>query len=174
MIRLTIDGVDDLEKALRAVGKKAAREAALVAVQHAAQPIVEAARSLAPRETGALSESIGFRTSAYRRGEKVIAAIGARSKYRGADMRLPAAYAHLVEFGHAKKGGGTVAAKPFMRPAIAQAAGEAMRTLGDTFGVALAIKAERLSEVRKARGVNRAASARAKIAWARRNAGAGI
>jgi HK97 gp10 family phage protein len=155
MIRLTIDGIDDLEKALRAVGKKAAREAALVAVQHAAQPVVEAARNLATEDTGALRESIGWRVKPYRRGDKAIAVIGPQSKFRGPDGRQPAKYAHLVEFGHAKKGGGTVAAKPFMRPAIAQASGEAMRTLGETFGVALNIKAEQLAEVRKSKSKKR-------------------
>lgn len=151
MIRLSIDGIDDLEKALRAVGKKAAREAALVAVQHAAQPIVDAAKALAPKDTGALRDSIGWRVKPYRRGDRALAVIGPQSKYRGGDGRQPAKYAHLAEFGHAKAGGGTVAAKPFMRPAIAQASNEAMRTLGETFGVALKIKAEQLAEVRKSR-----------------------
>ena len=98
MIRLTIDGIDDLEKALRAVGKKAAREAALVAVQHAAQPVVEAARNLATEDTGALRESIGWRVKPYRRGDKAIAVIGPQSKFRGPDGRQPAKYAVAANF----------------------------------------------------------------------------
>lgn len=157
MIRLDVAGIDDLEAALKAVGKKAAREAALVAVQEAAVPIVVQAKRYArnSRDTGALEESITFRTKPYRRGDRALAVIGPASKFRGADGRQPAKYAHLVEFGHVAKNGKHVAAKPFMRPAIATAADKSMRKLADTFGVALKVKADALAEVKKARAAKR-------------------
>lgn len=157
MIRLDVAGIEDLEAALKAVGKKAAREAALVAVQQAAEPMVAAAKRYArnSRDTGALEESITFRAKPYRRGDRALAVIGPASKFRGADGRQPSKYAHLVEFGHTATNGKHVAAKPFMRPAVAVAADKSFRKLGETFGTALKIKTDALAEVKKARAAKR-------------------
>ena len=42
--------------------------------------------------------------------------------------------AHLREFGHAKAGGGTVPAYPFLRPAADEHAEEAVKVIGETLG----------------------------------------
>lgn len=153
MMKLTVDGFPDLESAIRAVGKKAAREAALVAVQHASQPIVDEAKRLVPKDTGALAESLGFRTRPYRRGDKIISVIGANTQATGPDGRKPAKYAHLVELGHEG-----YPAHPFLRPALEAKKNSVMSQLADTFGVALKIKADKLAEVRKARSKSKSKS----------------
>lgn len=164
MINLQIEGIDDLEAALKAVGKKAARAAALVAVQAACEPIVEIAREKAAEKTGALKASIGWRTKPYRKGDLVVGVIGPRKQFRGPDGSQPSRYAHLIEFGHLKRGksGERVAARPFMRPAADAGANRSFGLMADTFGVALKIKCEELTEVRKARKAAKAAAKGAK------------
>lgn len=81
------------------------------ALEVAAKPIVTAAKSAAPVDTGALRRSISAVVRRYPNRGKVMAVIGpAHGYYRGAkrvkkggDFRnanAPAKYAHLVEFGH--------------------------------------------------------------------------
>jgi HK97 gp10 family phage protein len=165
MLSFKIEGLADLETAMRAVGKKAAREAAFVAVQHACKPVERLAKAKAAlyRDTGALARSMSTRVGYKKRNVGVYGFIGPAKNYvegAGKQKRWPAKYAHLVE-----KGTYRTSARPFMRPAIDQAAGQALQTLGKTFGVALSVKVDALPEVKRARMNKRIAS---------KNTGAGI
>ena len=151
MIALKLEGIDDLQKAMRAIGKKAAVEASFVAIQHGCLPIVAIAKAKARKKTGALADSITATVKRKKRNAGTFAYIGPASKYRGPDGSRPALYAHLIEKGHAKTGGGTVPAYPFMRPAIDTGAAPAMEQIKETFGTALSIKIDALPEVKKAR-----------------------
>lgn len=81
------------------------------AVQVATKPIVQAARSNAPVDTGALRRSITSVVRRYPRAGKIVGIIGPSKDFFQSGKRLkktanrqgadrPANYAHLVEFGH--------------------------------------------------------------------------
>lgn len=146
MLKMTIEGFPDLESAIKAVGKKAAREAALVAVQYASEPIIEEARRIVRKDTGALAASLTFRTKPYRRGDKILSIIGPASAASGPDGRVPAKYAHFEETGREGQ-----PAHPFLRPALESQKDKAVERLGKTFGVALEVKIGGLAEVKKSR-----------------------
>jgi HK97 gp10 family phage protein len=98
-------------------------------VRMGAKPVVTAAKSFAAVRSGALRKSI---TSVVRKDRKrgtAVAVVGPSTQYfhggkkvkkgqsyKGADR--PANYAHLVEFGYAKRNGAEHPARPFMRPAV--------------------------------------------------------
>lgn len=149
----------------------------------AAKPIVQAAKSNAPVETGALRRSISAVVKRYPRAGKVMALIGPAhgyfrggkrlkpgSNYRGADS--PTKYAHLVEFGHmsAAASGTSVATakgsairknsrrkttefsarsfilpKPFLRPAVLTAKGDAHAQLAKGVQVGMEREVKRLA-----------------------------
>lgn len=100
---ISIEGDKALMSALRSLPEKVRRKISLAAVRAGAKPVISAAASAAPRESGRLQESIGAKTKAYRRGaEATIAVIGARKgfggDYRGYP-RDPRYYSHMVEGG---------------------------------------------------------------------------
>jgi hypothetical protein len=111
----------------------------------AVQPTVAAARALAPvGETGGLRRSIGFAVRVYRRGGRSVYGIVGPRRGFGVNGTEPANYAHLVEYGHAIAVGGrltrgrriqlgvlagTVAARPFLRPAWDATKGQVLKTL---------------------------------------------
>lgn len=86
---------------------------------------------LAPKDTGALRQSIDFLVKTYAKNGSVVAIVGPKRQYR-LNGRRPTKYAHLVEFGHvtvAPEKGKTirkenarkisfVAPRPFMRVAV--------------------------------------------------------
>lgn len=117
-----ITGIAELLSKLSAIGSAAETRAVRSGVTAGGQVILEAARQLCPKETGALERSLGKRIVS-RKGSAA-AIIGPRSKYEeaqkggagGGEVRRPVRYAHLVEKGHGGKV--TAAAKPFLRPAI--------------------------------------------------------
>lgn len=136
---------------LRALPKDVQKRILAPAVKAACQPIEVAAKRFARRseDTGALRQSIATKVKAYPTGV-VVGLVGPRRDYfvRGRkvtafgailgrkELRRPANYAHLVEFGHriavggrlkredgrgrAATGteGGFVPARPFIRPAV--------------------------------------------------------
>jgi HK97 gp10 family phage protein len=149
MIQIQITGQADIAKALDEISRASKGKIGLKAIITALTPIVDRAQELAPTDTGNLRDSIGFRTKAYRRGGHIFAVIGPRKGFRGPDGRLASKYAHLVEYGHTKKGGGMVAAQPFMRPAFAENSGKAVQDMARVFGEEIAIIARRKAKKRK-------------------------
>lgn len=126
MLRFQITGQTEIAKALRGISAELRKDAAAHAMEQAVQPVVDAARNLAPvGDTGGLRRSIGFLIRKYRRGLVVFGVIGPRRGFGVPDPSLktgrtePANYAHLVEYGHAIHGdaAGWVEAHPFLRPA---------------------------------------------------------
>jgi HK97 gp10 family phage protein len=107
-------GLDRLQKRLAAI-PKAVREAVVPALLQSANEIADGMRQLAPRETGALIDSIavtgpGDTTPAYSQpgGSHVVPENAVAITAGNAKVR----YAHLVEFGTAK-----AHAQPFFFPA---------------------------------------------------------
>lgn len=117
------------------------------AIGIAAKPIMQMAKAKAPKRTGALSRSIITVVRRYPKAGKVMALVGPDKEYYSGGKRLkkgasrqgadrPAKYAHLVEFGHQTKNG-FVAAKPFIRPAVAAGKPAAINALADAVGVGM-------------------------------------
>jgi HK97 gp10 family phage protein len=114
-----LEGGQKLEAALVKLASKTQTKLLKSATAWAAKPIVKAARAnlsaQKSRDTGLLRESLGVKKKFYKRSGTAIAIIGARStggKGKFAKIksglagtskakRLPANYAHLVEFGTA-------------------------------------------------------------------------
>lgn len=119
-----LDGGKELARLLHQVGKKESKKIIRKAIRMAAKPMIKTARQLVPRETGLLRASLGVNVKAYRRGGTITAVIGPRldfksklaSSQRRAKLtrkgvkvfsvavgntgnRIPANYAHLVEYG---------------------------------------------------------------------------
>lgn len=139
MIDLKVLGDKEVLALLRDLPPKVRTRIVRKAIRFAAIPAIDAARVLAPVDTGALKASIDVRFIARRRGEWAAAAIGPRAMKgmfiisragklrrvrklsaarlaaggaeRGARLlaRNPRNYAHLVEFGHAIVAGGRLA-----------------------------------------------------------------
>ena len=156
MIGIAITGTADVAETLEKLSNAAKKKLGTDALVEAMTPMIDAARSLASAsvDTGNLKASIGFRVKAYKNG-KILGYIGPRNGFKVVDRqgrtRIATKYAHLVEFGHAKKGGGTVAAKPFMRPAFASQSQQCAATLGIILGRKIEIEAAKLSRRKKRR-----------------------
>lgn len=118
-LRFSISGIEPFIRQLEEVGN-AAPAIAQRALKAATEPMVEAAKALAPKRYGALRKSIGLRARNYGNGI-VVCVFGPRNEYvevRNGKRIRPAKYAHIVEFGAAphRLFGGTInATTPIQR-----------------------------------------------------------
>lgn len=134
-VEFQIHGGLELERALLDLGPAVANKAGLKALRAGAKPIVDEAKRLVPRRTGALARSITTRAGKQGR------ASSERTLLIG--FRQPVSrIAHLLEFGTSK-----MAARPFIRPALDARAGEALKEIGRVLGET--IKGEALRLTRK-------------------------
>lgn len=135
------------EKLAAAIRDKLMRRA----MRKTAQPIVDAAKAMVKRRTGALQDSIDYKLTSFGdKGNKLYCIIGPKRNIRvpislvssgphagKVFVAIPTRYAHLVEFGHrivdkTGKQVGFVAPVPFMRVAWATYGGEvALATFAD-------------------------------------------
>lgn len=118
---LTVDGLDDLLGTLSELEFKSARRALERSTNFASTPIVREARKAAPEESGLLKMSMGKKQYRHKKGAGVSIIIGPRTRVSGiheGKRRIPANYAHLVEFGHLDQYGFLVPPQPFLRPAM--------------------------------------------------------
>ena len=150
MMGIAIIGTADVAETLEKLSNAAKKKLGTDALVEALTPMIDAARARASDsvDTGNLKASIGFRVKAYKNG-KILGYVGPRNGFKVVDRhgktRIATKYSHLVEFGHAKKGGGTVAAEPFLRPAFAATSQQCAATLGAVLGRKIEIEATRLS-----------------------------
>jgi len=87
------------------------------ALNFAATPMLNAARSKASKETGALKRSLIKVSRKYHQAGVVMTLVGidtAAEAIKDGKLRRPVKYAHLVEYGTAHH-----SARPFIRPAFA-------------------------------------------------------
>jgi HK97 gp10 family phage protein len=141
-----IDGVKELAAGLRSLPRQVQRSGLRKAVTPAATPIVKAAKSSAPKQTGLLKKSLTKKIQTYKRTDTVVAVIGARAdaggEYKGR-RRVPAKYAHLVEQGHG--GPHPASAKPFLKPAFEANKGNALRIMAGKLAEFILTAAARLA-----------------------------
>lgn len=126
---MKVKGLKELEGQLKALGTQLAGKALTRAGREAFRPVLEAAKSMAPEDTGELRESLRMGTAKLKGGGVAVGVViggGARAKQAkvaaaafGERHRPAARRWHFAEFGTAKQ-----PAQPFLRPAIdSQAAG---------------------------------------------------
>lgn len=151
--------MDEITSVLKELPQNLQTQIMSTALTTAAKPIVNAAKTFAPRRTGALRKSITSVVKKYQKGAVQIGIIGPDTQYYGNGKRLkkgasrvgadrPVNYAHLVEYGHVKRGdSGFVAAQPFMRPAVLAAASTTGETLAQ--GIAKGIEKTRAKLIKK-------------------------
>lgn len=121
----TMQGLSEVQSALRKLPDAMQDQALTKASIDGALVIQEEAQVLVPVDTGQLRNSIVVSRTYKHKGR--------RHRIRGAVVvGIEGAgrfYAHLVEFGYSKKG-----PRPFMRPALANKAEEALRAMGQQLG----------------------------------------
>jgi HK97 gp10 family phage protein len=113
----TLIGEKHLQRILQQLPPALLRKLARTSVGKALTPMVSAAKTKAPRESGLLKKSLGKKIKTYAARNRVVGIAGPRKEtvgeYKG-KLRRPVRYAHLVEMRH----------QPFMRPAFDQTKGE--------------------------------------------------
>lgn len=127
-IGVSLSGVDDLLDVLRqlppAIEQKVLAKALAVPSRKLAQAAKEFVQ-LQTRGKGTLAKSLSFYVRRSPKQGVVISLVGPKRgefAINEKGMKVNATrYAHLIEYGHASRNGGTVAARPFLRPAIKQA-----------------------------------------------------
>ena len=128
-IGVRVTGVDNLLEVRKKLPPAIEQKVLAAALAVPSRKIAKAARGFietATRGKGTLAKSIDFSTRRIASKGLVVSLVGPR---RGASaineqgVKVNATrYAHLIEYGHAKRNGaGTVAARPWLRPAITQA-----------------------------------------------------
>lgn len=112
-----VSGFEELERALKRVDDAVSGQALAGAVTKGAEIVVEAAKSRAPRKTGKLAESIGYKIGK-------VSASGVRARI-GVAARGGVRYAFHVEVGTKKR-----APRPFLRPALRRSKDAVVDTIG--------------------------------------------
>jgi HK97 gp10 family phage protein len=122
-----VEGLQSVMDALEELSDKEAAKALKVAGEAEMERVLGRARTLVPKNSGALAKSLGYKTRMQIKKGVITTFLGVRKgfavpdgKTKGGSTRYadPRKYAHLVEFGTVKN-----RAKPFLGPAIERAHG---------------------------------------------------
>lgn len=115
-----MSGEKKLNRKLSRLKEAVKRRVLRKAVTAASKPVLKAAKTKAPKQTGLLRKSLGRRTKTYRKSGVAVAVVGPREGFSKevvvngkSEFRNPVKYAHLVELGTIKN-----VAQPFLRPAL--------------------------------------------------------
>lgn len=137
---IRFEGVEETLAALTALPKNIVKFTFAKAFAAAALPMVEAMTTRCPVDTGELKDSIETTIRINREGEGGFVAVGFQDKGGTAKNRWEASKARWLEYGHREipprdKGTqnveGFVQPHPFMRPALAASADEAIEAFQD-------------------------------------------
>jgi HK97 gp10 family phage protein len=119
-VEFTIRGAKEMEAALKELGPQVANRLGDRALRAAARPIVREAKRLVPKDSRALMRSITV--------------VKGRAHNNVREIKI----AHLVEFGFVHKGGDSVAARPFIRPAMDSQAATALTAMAEDLAKGIA------------------------------------
>jgi HK97 gp10 family phage protein len=128
---INVNGIDSIVATLNGLPEKLAKGALVRACKKAGEPILQTAKDLAPVRYGFLRDSLISKAGRAKNGTDFYCIIGvekglpripldtvSRGKRRGyTTYAIPAKYVHFMEFGSSKR-----EATPFLRPALAQEA----------------------------------------------------
>lgn len=154
---LRLNGTQDVRAALLALEEKVAKRIARAALKAGAEPMLHAARSKAPVDTGDLVESLKISTGT-KKGKLV-----ARVQTKEGDYKGKTFYGSFIEYGHYlgdKDLGNSrkwVEARPFLRPAFDE---NKERSAG------IVVEALRAGILKEAKRIARKAAKAAKLAAA--------
>lgn len=115
MMTAKIEGLAELERKMKLLPEKVARNALRAGVNAGAQVIKKEAKRLAPVDTGNLAKRAIYVTRSRREGSrtKEVYKVGVRVGEKEAEKNRDAYYWFMLEYGTEK-----MAAQPFMRPAF--------------------------------------------------------
>lgn len=107
VVKVTVDGLAPLMTRLAALRQTERSKILRKAVNACSGVVLNAAKALAPRNSGLLKRSLGRRIRTYRRTGRVVGVVGPRTNMKSAvtlksgatRWANPTRYAHLAEFG---------------------------------------------------------------------------
>lgn len=119
IFKMTYTGSSYVQAALAGIKKGVQSTIVRAALTKAARPIAKDAKRRAPSRkrgkkdgpSGLLKKSIGFKVKRIKKTDVLVAIIGARREvmgFVGKQKRVPANYAHLIEYGHRVATGGVL------------------------------------------------------------------
>lgn len=117
--RVTIDSLADAVMEELTEYADLATDDMKVAVRKAGNTVRNEIKETAPKNTGAYAKSWSVKTER-ETSSSLLLIVHSRNRYQ---------LAHLLEFGHAKRGGGRVAAQPHIAPAEEKGVGELEKTI---------------------------------------------
>lgn len=145
-VEFKIEGLKEVEAALRQLGPELAEQAGDNALRAMAKPIIEEAQRLAPVDTGKYRDNIGLALDRKKGGDtERVAHIGVRSPW----SRL----AHLLEFGHRTRNGSQVAPQPHLRTALDSRVNDAITAGGAALARNLRTVTDKLAKGKQVRRV---------------------
>lgn len=98
-VTMQMQGLGKALENLREVDKRVARKVLPKGIRAGAKVLAKVAKAEAPVDTGTLRKSMWTRVKSYQGGKRVQAIVGPR-RFKYANGKNPANYAHLVELGH--------------------------------------------------------------------------
>lgn len=132
-VDIRIEGVRDIQAALRRLPASVANKAVRGAVQKAVGLFRDEARRRAPKRTGALKRAITAATFGGK-GKDIAGRVYVSRrllKFARTQQSRKVFYAHLVEFGFTARDGSKVPGKGFMRAAYETQKGNALKVFSD-------------------------------------------
>ena len=117
--RVTIDSLADAVMEGLTEYADLATDDMKVAVRKAGNTVRNEIKETAPKNTGAYAKSWSVKTER-ETSSSLLLIVHSRNRYQ---------LAHLLEFGHAKRGGGRVAAQPHIAPAEEKGVGELEKSI---------------------------------------------
>lgn len=131
-VEFKLEGLDRLQRFFQKLPAKVQQDSLRKAATFATTPLLRATKQEAPRETGALRESLVKKVKLYRNSGTIMAMIGVekgfvrfygsfreQAKGKRSIRQIPGKYLHLVEFGsYNQRTGGRNAPNRFMERAF--------------------------------------------------------
>jgi HK97 gp10 family phage protein len=143
---LELLGDKELKKLFKTLGPRIAKRVLKKAMHAAAMPPLKSARSHVPVDEGLLKKSLGRVTKVNRRNGSAVSRVGASTSVEAevdGVKKVPWRYSHLQELGHVTEDGTHVPAKPFLRPAADETAGQSLNIIKDKLAEGIAAEAKK-------------------------------
>lgn len=121
-----VNGLDEIDKALKAFSEEVAVKITRKALRAGSKVILTEAQEKVPVDTGKLRDSL--KITSRKKGDRIVNSVGTsnnKNLFAGETY-----YAGFIEYGAPER---DLPARPFMRPALDAASGEAVKAIEDTY-----------------------------------------